>query len=109
MLKWQKISTIEVVLEVVENVSQGEAFWEKVRICLLLNDFRADIMQSRPTNLSRHHRLQTGLCALHSNPKAKIKDTFYGTCKSKDCFINRLNALLISLYMTKSKVCETGL
>ena len=73
MLERQKvIGTIRNSWECV----RGAGLWEKVRICLLMNDLRAEMMQSGPVNLSRHYRLEIGLCALHSNPDAKLKELY---------------------------------
>lgn len=53
-----------------------KTLWEKLTICLLMNNLRAEMMQSGSTDLSRHHRLEIGLCSLHSNPDAKLKKLY---------------------------------
>lgn len=88
---------------VVGNVSQGEVFWKKVRIFLLLNTLRAEMIQCGPTNLCRHHRLQTDLCALHSNPDAKVKE-LYSMVHVKTKTISETGEMLYSYLCTWPEV-----
>jgi len=74
-----------------------------------MNSLRTEMMQSRPNNLSRLYRLESGLRALHSNPDAKLKEFYSMRHKSRDCFRNRLKSLLISRFMTESEVSKKGL